>query len=170
MNNQSQPFNNIQDKECCPKFKAEKWDKQTIRWDNKKFIKDTIPELFHIPFPSMISKKITRMWKAVEQAGASAPNKEDTLILFRDPTPFKGEIYIAVEKDVPAENNVVISGNFVSRVFDGGYNAIPKFVKIIDGYLAETGKKAKDYYVHYAYCPKCAKKFGHNYMILFAKI
>ncbi|MDD3732973.1 MAG: hypothetical protein PHU88_11430 [candidate division Zixibacteria bacterium] len=58
----------------------------------------------------------------------------------------------------------------MSRVFDGGYNAIPKFIKIMDEYLAETGKKAKDYYIHYAYCPSCAKKFGHNYMILFAEI
>lgn len=105
------------------------------------------------------------MWKAIEQTEANAPKKEDTLILFRDPTPFKGEIYISVEKDVPAENNVVISGNFVIRVFDGGYNDIPKFVKSADEYLAEKGKKAKDYYIHYAYCPGCAKKFGHNYMI-----
>lgn len=29
---------------------------------------------------------------------------------------------------------------------------------------------AKKYYVHYAYCPKCEKKFGHNYMILFAEV
>lgn len=161
--------NNHQNQECCPEFNVEKWDKKTFSWDNKKFIKNTIPEFFHIPFPPMIGKKISGMWKAVEQAGAAAPQKENTLILFRDPTPFKGEIYISVEKDVPAKSNIAISGNFVSRVFDGGYNAIPKFVKVMDEYLAETGKKANDYYVHYAYCPKCAKTFGHNYMILFAK-
>lgn len=161
---------NNKNQKCCPEFKPEKWDKKTLSWDNKKFIKDSVPEFFHIPFPFTISKKITRMWKAVERIGAASLNKEDTLILFHDPTPFRGEIYISVEKDVPTENNVVISGNFVCRVFDGGYNAIPKFIKVMDEYLAETGKKAKDYYVHYAYCPKCAKKFGHNYMILFAKI
>lgn len=161
---------NNQNQECCPEFKVDKWDKKTLSWNNKKFIRDTIPEFFHIPLPSMIGKKIARMWKAVEQAKADSPNKEDTLILFRDPTPFKGEIYISVEKNVPEENNVVISGNFISRVFDGGYNTIPKFVKVMDEYLAETGKKAKDYYIHYTYCPKCSKKFGHNYMIFFAKI
>jgi len=161
-----------QNPECCPEFKPEKWDKKTLSWENKKFIKDSLPTFFHIPFPPMIGKKITRMWKAVEESGSVAPNKEDTLILFRDPSAFKSEIYISisVEKDVLSENNVSISGNFVSKVFDGGYNAIPKFIKIMNDYLAETGKKAKDYYVHYAYCPKCAKKFGHNYMILFAKI
>lgn len=156
--------------QCCPEFKPEKWDKKTWNWNNKKFIKDSVPTLFHVPLPAMIGKKITRMWKAVEKAKADAPNKEDTLILFRDPSAFRSEIYVAVEKDVPAENNTVISGNFVSKVFDGGYNAIPQFIKTMDQYLVNAGKKAKDYYVHYAYCPKCAKKFGHNYLILFAKV
>lgn len=156
--------------ECCPKFNVERWDKKTLKWEGKKFIMDSMPEFFHMPIPSMIDKKITRMWGAIEKNNAASPNKEDTLILFRDPTPFKGEIYISVEKDVPEENNVTVSGDFVSRVFDGGYNDIPKFVKEMDEYLAETGKKAKDYYIHYAYCPKCAEKFGNNYMILFAKI
>ena len=161
---------NNKNNECCPEFKPEKWDKKTLSWDNKKFIKDSLPTFFHMPFPPMIGKRITRMWKAVEEAGADAPNKEDTLILFRDPSAFRSEIYISVEKEVLSEKNTVISGNFVSRVFDGGYNAIPKFVKTMDKYLAETSKKAKDYYVHYAYCPKCAKKFEHNYIILFAKV
>lgn len=155
--------------ECCPEFKPEKWDKKTLRWDNKKFITDSLPTLFHIPFPPMIGKKITRMWKAVEDAKAAAPDKGDTLILFRDPSAFRSEIYLSVEKEVPSEKNTVISGNFISGVFDGGYNDAPRFIKAMDHYLSESGKVAKDYYVHYAYCPGCAKKFGHNYQILFAQ-
>jgi hypothetical protein len=156
--------------ECCPEFNPEKWDKKTITWDNRKFIRDSVPTLFHIPFPPMIGKKITRMWKSVELSGSAEPDKAGTLVLFHDPSPFRSEILISVEKEVPEENNVTISGNFVSRTFDGDYNAIPKFVKAMDQYLSETGKKSKDYYIHYAYCPKCARKFGHNYMILFAKV
>jgi len=37
-------------------------------------------------------------------------------------------------------------------------------------FLADMDKKARDYYIHYAYCPKCAEKYGHNYMIIFALI
>lgn len=156
--------------ECCSKFDVEKWDKKILNWNNKKFIKDNILEIFHIPLQSMISKKIIKMWTAAEACGASPVNAEDTLILFKDPTPFRGEIYMSVEKNVPSENNVEISGNFVSRVFDGRYSDIPKFIKEMDKYLAQTGKKSTDYYIHYAYCHKCAKKFGNNYMVLFAKI
>jgi len=162
--------NNNQNQECCPEFMPQKWDKKEFHWDNKKFIKDSLPTFFHMPFPPTIGKKITRMWTAVENNGAAAPDKTDTLILFRDPSAFRSEIYVAVEKEVPAENNVAVSGDFIARVFDGGYNDIPKFIKVMDQYLGQTGKKAKDYYIHYAYCPKCAKKFGHNYMIIFAQV
>lgn len=160
----------MESNECCPKFNVDKWDKKTLEWNNKKFIKDSMPEIFHMPFPSMIDKKITRMWKSIEDSKAASINKEDTLILFRDPTPFKGEIYISVEKDVPKEENINISGTFISRVFDGGYNDIPRFIKEMNEYLKEDNKVAKDYYIHYAYCPKCAVKYGHNYMIIFAKV
>ena len=67
-------------------------------------------------------------------------------------------------------NNTSISGTFEAGVFDGPYDAIPKYVKEMERHLAREGKKAKDYYVHYAYCPKCAVKHGHNYMILFAQV
>ncbi len=159
-----------ENKECCPKFNPEKWDQKIFNWDNKKFIKETIPTFFHIPFPPMIGKKITKMWKMIEDAKKVEPNKEDVLVLFRDPSAFKSEIYISVADNIENANNVNISGIFIAKVYDGWYNDIPKFIKQLDEYLNTIEKKAKDYYVHYAYCPKCAKKYGNNYMIIFAQI
>lgn len=43
--------------ECCPEFNPKKWDEKTFDWNNKQFVKETIPTLFHIPFPPMIGKK-----------------------------------------------------------------------------------------------------------------
>ncbi len=77
---------------------------------------------------------------------------------------------MGVTKPIENAENVSLTGTFEAKVFDGPYNAIPKFIKEMNKYLEEKGKKAKKYYVHYAYCPGCAKKFGHNYMILFAEI
>jgi hypothetical protein len=159
-----------QDQNCCPEFDVTKWDRKTFVWENKLFIMETIPALFHIPFPSMIGKKTMKMHVMAEKAGVTIPDLSDALILFRDPTPFKSEIYYAVTKAVDGANNTSISGTFIARVFDGPYNAIPRFIKEMEEYLKESEKAAKDYYVHYAYCPKCAKKFGHNYMILFARV
>ena len=161
--------NNMNKDECCPEFKVDKWDGKTFKWKNKCFIKETIPTFFHMPFPPMIGKKVTKMWKLI-QDGKAQPPKEDWLLLFYDPSAFKSEIYMGCTKPVKNANNTTISGTFMAKVFDGPYNAIPKFIKETNSYLSKKEKKAKKYYVHYAYCPKCSKKFGHNYMILFAEV
>ncbi len=159
--------------ECCPKFNTKKWDKKTFVWKDKLFIKETIPTFFHIPFPPMIGKKITKMMKLIGTSKKMSSKKDEVLVLFRDPSAFKSHIYISVTGKVNGANNVKLSGTFIARVYDGGYNSIPKFVKDMNNYLEKEGHKISkdsDYYIHYAYCPKCAKKFENNYMILFAKV
>ena len=159
-----------QNQECCPEFNIEKWDKKTFNWEKKLFIKETIPTFFHIPFPPMIGKKAMKMHVLAEKSNASIPDKTDALILFRDPSAFKSEIYYSVTKEVDGANNTAISGRFIAGVFDGPYNGIPGYIKEMEKYLKEKKQSSKDYYVHYAYCPKCAKKSGHNYLILFAQV
>ena len=151
-------------------FETDRWDEKEFNWENKTFIKETIPTFLHMPFPPMIGKRITKMLTLAERAEATFSDKKEMLILFADPSPFKSEIYMSVSKEVPSANNVRLSGTFASKVFDGSYNAIPKFIKEMDSHLSKRNKKAKAYYIHYAYCPKCAKKYGKNYMILFAEI
>jgi len=157
-------------KECCPEFDVKKWDEKTFNWNNKFFLKESIPTLFHIPFPPMIGQKITKMFGLAEKANKNELNKQDSLVLFHDPSAFKSEIFLSVTDEVPEAQNTKISGTFEAKVFDGGYNAVPKFIKQMDEYLAKKQKKAKDYYIHYAFCPGCAKKYQHNYMILFAEV
>jgi len=157
-------------KECCPTFHPEKWDNKTHQWEKKKFIKASVPTLFHIPLPPMLGKKITKMMKMAEDSGMLSDEKEDILLLFNDPTAFKSELYLSVTNTVQNAENTTLNGTFKSKVFDGAYNAVPKFMKQMDTYLSEQNIKADNYYVHYAYCPKCAKEAGHNYMVFFAEV
>jgi hypothetical protein len=159
-----------ENQECCPEFEVARWDKKIFTWDNKPFIKESIPTFFHTPFPPMIWKKMKKMSNLAEQANANIPDWSDALVLFRDPSPFKSEIYYSVVMEVKGANNTSLSGTYIAGVFDGPYNSIPKYVKEMEKRLAGENQKAKDYYIHYAYCPKCAKKSGHNYMILFAEV
>ena len=159
-----------QDQECCPEFNVEKWDKKTVKWENKLFLLESMPTLFHIPFPPMIGKKVMKMHTLAQNAESTIPDKSEALILFRDPSAFRSEIYYAVTREVVGANNTTISGSFVAGVFDGPYNSIPRYIKEMEKALEARGQAAKDYYVHYAYCPECAKKTGHNYMILFALV
>lgn len=161
---------NQQIDECCPQFYPEKWNDKTFHWKNKHFIKASVPTLFHVPFKKMLGKKITHIMQLAEASKKIDKNKEDILLLFNDPNAFKSDIYLSVTDTVPNAKNVELSGAFMAKVFDGPYKDIPKFFKQMDVYLSKHGKEAEDYYVHYAYCPKCAKEKGHNYMVLFAEI
>jgi len=150
-------------------FDPSRWEGKAHSWKGKKFIRETVPQLFHIPFPPMIGQKITRMWKMACEV-KMASGKEDALVLFYDPSPFKSEIYLSVKGAVPGADNVELSGNYYSKVFDGPYNAVPKFINEMDQFLQKKGKAAKKYYIHYASCPKCAKEQGHNYLVMFAEV
>ena len=154
---------------CCPEFDPEPWDRKTLVWQDKPFIRDSIPEFLHIPWPPMVGKVMGRLWKKAEEAGA-APELKDFLCLAYDPSPWKCEFHLAVTKEVPGADNVKLSGTFLTRVFDGPYNAVPKWIKEMDHYVAEQSKRVQKYYFHYTTCPKCAKLRGHNYVVAFAQV
>lgn len=109
------------------------------------------------------------MWKKAQDAGA-APEMKDFLLLAYDPSPWKSELYMSVTKEVPDAENVRFTGTFISKVFDGPYNHIPKYLNEFRRYLVLKDLTAKKYYFYYTYCPKCAKKYGHNYIVAFAEI
>lgn len=155
--------------ECCPEFDPVPWDGTTHEWIDKPFIKNNIPQFFHIPLPFTYAGILGRMWKAAKDAG-SAPEIKDFLLLAYDPSPWKSELYMSVTKDVPGAENVKLSGTFISKVFDGPFNHVPRYIKEFDSYLEKQNRKAVKYYFYYTTCPKCAKKYGHNYIVAFAEI
>jgi len=155
--------------DCCPKFDPKPWEEKTHNWNNKPFVRETIPQIFHIPIFWMYGAAVTRMWKRVQEAGA-APDMKDFILMSYDPSPWKSELYMTVTKEVPGAENVKISGTFISKVFDGPYSAPPKWIKEFDKYLAGKGKKALKYYFYFTYCPRCSKKYGHNYCVVFAQV
>jgi len=153
--------------QCCPEFNVDKWDNKTNVWNNKLFMQDNVRTLFHIPLN--MGGVVTKMFEKIEAAGASIID-DDYLMLAYDPSAWKSEIYITVAKEVPNSKMAKLSGTFISKVFDGPFESAPKWMKEMDAYLTEQGKKSIKYYMHYAYCPKCSKKYGHNYCAIFAQI
>ncbi len=158
-----------EEKECCPVFDPAPWDYKTHEWNGKPFIRDYLPQLFHMPLPSMMGKVIGRMWRKAQDAGAASEMK-DFLLLAYDPSPWKSELYMNVTKEVPGAENVKLTGTYVSKVFDGPYSHVPKYLNEFRRYLALTEKKARKYFFYFTTCPKCAKKYGHNYIVAFAEV
>jgi len=154
---------------CCPEFNPDPWQEKEVTWEEKLFIKDSMPQVMHIPLPGGFAKTIGRMWEKIEKAGAK-PQEKDMLMLSYDPSPWKSELFVSVTKEVPNAENVKISGNFMTKVFDEPYSHVPKWIKEMDAYVTGKGQTVKDYYFYYTTCPKCAKKYGHNYVVVFAQI
>jgi hypothetical protein len=152
---------------CCFPFDPSLWDGVTHEWRDKRFLRGDVRQVLHVPVG--MGATITRMVKQIVDANAM-PDPKEFLILAHDPSPWKSELSLTVTKDVPGGTMARISGTFFSKVFDGPYHDVPKWIKATDELLAARGTRAMKYYFHYAYCPKCAKKYGHNYCVAFARV
>ena len=119
--------------------------------------------------PRTMGKTVGRMWKRVKDEKAD-PSIEDFLLLSYDPSPWKSELYMAVTKEVPGAENVKLSGTYISKVFDGPYNSPPIWIKEMDRFVKSMGRNPKEYLFYFTTCPRCAKLYGHNYAVVFAKV
>lgn len=152
---------------CCYPLDASLWDEKTHVWKDKLFLQDEVKQFMHMPIN--MTAVVNRMFKKIEEADAF-PEVENFLMLAYDPSPWKSEIYMTVTKDVPEGKMAKLTGTFISKVYDGPYHHVPKWIEDMDKYLSYQNKKALKYYFHYAYCPKCVKKYKHNYCIAFAQV
>ncbi len=154
-----------QDQECCPKFNPLPWEGKIFEWQNKKFIKDKVFTLFHIPIN--FGAVIVRMNKKVEKAGAKIP---DWLCLSDHTSKWNMDLYLAVDKEIPDAKNLNMSGNFLSKVYEGPFQDTGKWCKDFEKYAKNKNFKIKKWYMWYTTCPKCAKKWGKNYVVIIAEI
>jgi hypothetical protein len=150
-------------------FDPEPWEKKTFEWKDKTFLFRTVPQFLHMPLPWVYGKAIRELDENAEYEGIKPPSK-DFLLLASDPSPWKSELYYLVTESRPNRTTRTISGSFASRVFDGPYSGVPSYMKEMDKWLAESGRKAEKYYFYYTTCPKCAKKYGHNYIVVITQI
>jgi hypothetical protein len=150
---------------CCKRFDPGPWDKKTITWKNKLFLKDHVRSFLHMPlnFGGVMKKNVHKIIQA-----RAAP--QEPVMLSDEKSLWGADIYIAVTRDIPGSEMARISGIFLSRVFEGHYKNIGKWVKEMEAYVKSKNKETKKLYFFYTTCPKCAKVYGRNYVVLLAKI
>ncbi len=151
--------------ECCPKFDPALWKDRTFNWTDKLFATDKVTCLFHIPLN--MGQVMTRMMKKIDAANALSP---EVLMLSYDPSPWVSEQLIAVEKEVEGMQHVKLSGTFLTKVFEGPYREAKNWHYEMFRFAEEQGIKASKVYFYYTTCPKCAKKYGKNYVVGFAQV
>ena len=150
---------------CCPRFNPEPWQEKEVTWQDKLFIKDHVRSFLHIPlgFGKMMVKNV-EMIKAVD---ALPP---EPLMLSDEKSLWGSDVYIGVSKEVPQAENVKISGTFLSKVFEGSYKNMGKWVREMKAFVQARGKEMKKLYFFYTTCPACAKYYGKNYTVILAEV
>ncbi|MDD4995074.1 MAG: hypothetical protein PHW53_01225 [Patescibacteria group bacterium] len=150
---------------CCEPFNPEPWHEKEIVWKDKIFVKDYVTSFLHIPLN--MGKKIIKNIALIEKAGAKSPYQ---LMLCDEKSLWGSDIYIDVAKDVPGAQMAKISGTFLTKVFEGPYQNAGKWAVEMNEYVKNKDKEIKKLYFSYTTCPKCAKAYGKNYVVLFAQI
>lgn len=151
--------------ECCPRFDPAPWDGKEIRWQDKRFVKDRVTSCLHIPlnFGAVMKRNMSR----IEAAGAAS---DGNVILSDENSLWGADVYIEVAKDVPGANMAGISGTFLCKVFEGPYQNVRKWIVEMKDFVRSQGKDVRKLYFFYTTCPKCAKKYGKNYVAILAQI
>jgi len=150
---------------CCPKFDPKPWEDKTIEWKNKRFVKEKVFTLFYMPIG--FGSKMVKLMKALDNAKIKCA---DNIYLSDHTSMWNMDLYLSVERSVPNLNNVTISGKFLTKVYEGEFKECGNWAKDIKDYTKrKTGKDPIKVYFYYTTCPKCAKKYGKNYVVLLAQ-
>lgn len=150
---------------CCKRFVPAPWEDKEINFNEKLFVKDKVKSFFHIPLN--YGKVMVRNMEKIERAGAKP---EEALMLSDENSLWSTAIYIAVTKEVPDTEMVKISGHYLSKVFEGSYNNMGKWIKEMKAFVAGKGKQMKKLFFFYTTCPACAKAYGKNYVVLLSEM
>ena len=152
-------------RECCPKFDPAPWQERWVALDGKRFVRDRVRSFLRIPLN--FGAVMVRNMAAIRKAEAELPGM---LLLSDENSPWGADVYLEVAKAVPGAKMAALSGTCLAQAYEGPYRDIPKWIADLQRRVAGKGKAIRKLYFYYTTCPKCAKKHGKNYVVLFAQV
>lgn len=159
------PAQSKSDSVCCPRLDPAPWDDKIIEWKDKAFVKDSVFTLFYIPMN--FGKVMKRLDEKVRKAGATMP---DWLCLSDHTSKWNMDVYLAVDKKIPGAENTTLSGRFYSKVYEGPFKNSAKWGEDYKNVVKAKGLSIKKWFMWYTTCPKCAKKYGKNYVAIITQV
>jgi hypothetical protein len=150
---------------CCPTINPDDWRVKNLEWVEKQFIRDKVFTFFFMPVN--FGKVMRKLDTKVKQASAGIP---DNLCLSDHTSKWNMNVLLAVDKEIPGAENLKISGKFFSNVYEGSYKDTGKWCKDFEQICKNKGYEIKKWYMWYTTCPKCAKKYGKNYVVIIADL
>lgn len=153
------------DQVCCPEFKPEAWDNKEFEWNEKVFIKSSIVTFFYMPLNfGSVMKKLDRL---ITAGGA---DWSEGICLSDHTSKWNMDIYVSADKPVPSLGHRLFKGKFYARVYEGPFKETGRWHSNFVEILRNKGLKYAKIYDWYTTCPKCAKKYGKNYVVLIAEL
>ena len=151
---------------CCPRFDPAGWDGRKLHFENKLFVRATTQSLLHVPLN--MGKVFTRVQGHIEDAGAQDPG--GYLVLSRDLSATESEHFFAVSDPVPDEEMTILSGDFITRIFEGPYRKTGDWMHEMEVAAKASGHRVDRVFMFYTTCPKCARAYGANYVVGIAQL
>jgi hypothetical protein len=146
---------------CCPKFNPVGWDGRKLHFENKPFVRATTRSLLHVPLN--MGQVFSRVQPHIEDAAAQDP--DGYLVLSRDLSGTEDEHFFAVTGEVPGEEMTTLSGDFITRVFEGPYRHAKDWMHEMHTAAEADGHKAGRIFMFYTTCLRSARAYGNNYAI-----
>lgn len=150
---------------CCPRFRPVPWDEQVITFVDKPFVRASTISFLHLPLN--MGKVFQSTSEAIRRAHAEGGG---FVVLSRDESAWHGEHLFAVDHDVPGADMVRLSGSFLTKVFDGPFAEARSWCDQLRAFAKAKGYEPGELYFYYTTCPRCAKAYGHNYVVGFARV
>jgi hypothetical protein len=150
---------------CCPRFHPEGWDRQQLHFVDKPFVRAQTRSLVYVPLNT--GSVFGKTWKAIQDAHADG---DGFLVLSHDESPWHAEHLFSVAREVPGADMVRLSGDFVTRVFEGPYRMAGQWAHEMEAEVEAAGKHLDKLYFFYTTCPRCAKAYGSNYVVAVAQV
>jgi hypothetical protein len=150
---------------CCAPLATERWDGLRFTWERKPFVRSHITALMHMPLN--FGSVMRRLHAEVEAAGAYP---EEPLWLTDELSPWGSDVYLAVDRDVVDAQMAHLSGTFLTKVFEGPYRYVRKWIEEMKEYVTAQGEELEKIYFYYPTCPACSKRLGKNQVVLFARV
>ena len=150
---------------CCARLDVTRWDGARHDWQSKPFVKDHIHAFLHVPLN--FGSVMAREHELVESA-AAYPDEPPWLV--DEVSPWGSDVYLATDRDVSGAAMEHLTGTFLSKVFEGPYRDVGKWIAAMEAYVAGEGRTIEKLYFYYATCPKCARHYGKNQVVVFAKV
>lgn len=150
---------------CCPRFDPEPFQDEEVVLQDELFVAEHVRSLFHVPMN--MGKRVTAANALIDAAGAGPAVP---LMLSDEKSAWGSDLYIRVAKEVPGATMAKLPGRYLTKVFEGPFRDAPKWVEQMKTFVAGRGEQLEKIYFAYTTCPACAKAYGKNYVVLFAKL